>query len=395
MPESLDPITPRPASRLLLVLTVVFFFVSFVSFAYAGYLYLGPAGSRESSGSALVSPVDFFGQANRETEVKFDERQEKTVPSPLNGILYTEEEAGVWRSRRPLAVMINNHVDARPPWGLSQADIVYEAVAEGGISRFLAIFHAQLPVKVGPVRSARRYYVDWAKEYDAWYAHWGGAATANEANVYDYMRTIFVSSLDEMWAGSGADLAFDRDLDRADTAAWEHTGFARPERLYELAYRQYSDQVREFRPITAWKFKDDLPQSERPEGGSVSFNFWDLPDFLVRWEYDPDTNSYRRFQGGQAQLEALDGEPSRAKNVVVVFMTETALLDDKAHLLYKTLGKGVAKIFLDGQVIEASWSRPDLTSRTRFFDKTGAEVSFNRGSIWIEVLPVGNTLTFN
>ena len=90
---------------------------------------------------------------------------------PLNGAYFTKGEREVWEKRRPLAVMIENHADSRPQSGLSRADVVYEAVAEGGISRFLAVFYcgaaagSAKPYDVGPVRSARTYFLDWASEY--------------------------------------------------------------------------------------------------------------------------------------------------------------------------------------------------------------------------------------
>lgn len=382
------------AKKIVFFITVILFIVAGASFSSAAYLYFQPSDKvpdKVPSGEA-VSPLGFFGKAISE-KVEVSPSANLTVPSPLNGILYTEEEAKLWQSRRPMAVMVNNHVAARPQWGLSQADIIYEAVAEGGISRFLAIYHSKIPDKVGPVRSARKYYVDFAKEYDAWYAHWGGASTANEANVYDYMRTIFVSSIDVPSVGLSE--PFDRDPERLRMVAIEHTAFARLPLVYEAAYRMYPDQVRQFRPLELWKFKDDVPDDKRPNASSVEFNFWDLPDFVVKWEYDPKTNTYVRFQGGKEQVDAVTNEPLKAKNVIVEFMQETALLDEKSHLLYKTLGRGNAKIFLDGKVIEATWNRANLANRTKYFDVSGSEIVFDRGQTWIEVLPNGNALTYN
>ncbi len=378
----------------VLALTIILFIISGSSFSYAAYLYFQPTSLSPLSptgGGTALSPVGFFGRAAAERPETPDSA--RVIPHPLNGILFTESEAKDWQSRRPMALMINNHLDARPQWGLSFADIIYEAVAEGGISRFLAIYHSRLPDKVGPVRSARRYYVDWAKEYDAWYVHWGGASTPNEADVYGYMRNIFVSSIDAPRVGPNQ--PFDRDKERLALVAIEHTAFARLPAVLDLAYEMYPDQVRELRPIGPWKFKDDLPQRKRPNAASVSFNFWDLPDFTVKWKYDPNTDTYVRLQGGREQIDALTNEPLRAKNVVVVFMEEKALLDEKAHLLYKTLGSGEAKIFLDGEVIEATWERSALSLRTLFFDSSQSEINFNRGQVWIEVLPTGTTLTYN
>src|SRR4030066_1764105 len=94
-------------------------------------------------------------------------------PNPINGTLYTKREAKAWKDKVPLAIMVENSIVARPQSGLSKADIVYEALAEGGITRVAAVFLSQ-GSQIGPVRSARKYYYDWISEYKPIYAHWGG-----------------------------------------------------------------------------------------------------------------------------------------------------------------------------------------------------------------------------
>ncbi len=322
-----------------------------------------------------------------------------TVASPINGLLYTEDQAKVWENRRPMAVMVNNHVEARPYHaGLAEADLIYEAVAEGGIPRLLAIYHSKTPEKVGSIRSARVYYVDWAKEYDAWYAHWGGAqidpndpAVCNPAaDAFSHMRNVFVSSLDEYIIGEAA---YWRES--KPNLATEHTGYASVPKLYQAGYDLYPDQKKEYRPVESWQFKEDSPKDKRPEKMSFSFNFWDDTDYAVTWEYDPANNEYRRSQGGQSHLDSVTKKQLTAKNVIVVFMPETKFFDKKAHLQYGTLGKGKAEVFLDGQAVEAKWVRPTVEDRTKFFDLKGKEISFNRGPVWIEVLPLEQTVTVN
>lgn len=378
--------------KVILALTLLSFIGGGSSLALGVYGFLAPpAGFKVER--ELASPIGFFGLAGKINLPGFDPNA-KTVPSPLNGVLYSEAEAKLWQARRPMAVMVNNHVLARPQTGLSQADIIYEAVAEGGISRFLAVFHSKVPEKVGPVRSARKYYVDFAKENDAWFGHWGGAATANEANVYDYMRGIYVSSIDAMWAGSSA---FWRDFSKP--VPTEHTGYTAIPKLYETGYRQYPDQVKELRPLPAtWSFKEDAPASKRPEGGSLSFNFWDLPDFKVVWDYDKISNSYQRRQGGKVQVDAETNQPLMAKDVVVLFMDERSLNDGKGHLLYKTTGSGLGRAFVDGQAYDLTWVRKNVQDRTQFLvgsSKNLEELKLNRGQIWIEIVPSGSVLTVN
>ncbi|MFH1896541.1 MAG: DUF3048 domain-containing protein [bacterium] len=306
-----------------------------------------------------------------------------TIANPINGILYTSTEVRQWQERRPMAVTINNHAEARPQKGLSSADLIYEAVAEGGISRFLAIFHSKLPETVGPVRSARVYYIDWAKEYDAWYAHWGHAQGSNEANAFARMQQIFVSSIESAKACD-----YDDTLDRA----LEHTLYCETENLYTTAYELYPDQPTKFGRLVSWDFKDE-PKSAgvNDKAVTINLNFWDLPEYAVEWRYVPESNSYERYQAGEKQADAINSATLTARNIIVEFMPEKQLADVEGHLIYNDIGTGDALIFLDGRVVEAEWRRLAYTDRTIFTDNvTGKEVEFNRGQVWVEVVPQGS-----
>jgi len=317
------------------------------------------------------------------------------VTSPLNGEQYSPQEALSWQQRRPLAVMINNHEVSRPVQaGVSYADIVYEAVAEGGISRLLAIFHSKLPEKVGTVRSARVYYIDWAREYDAWYAHHGRAqidpndpfVCHPSADAFNRMQQIFVSSIEGVnscWRESSG-------------LPYEHTLYCDPQGLLSEAYQLYPDQRRNFDSslVASWKFKDDSPVAPASAVSSVKFNFWDTRGYNVEWKYSPDKNAYLRWQAGLEHKDILTGSQLEAKTVIIQFMRETELNDLKVHLLYDTVGEGPARIFVDGRVIKATWSRPDISLRTKYVDEEGEEIEFNRGQVWIEVLPLGMEVTY-
>lgn len=382
---------------------VVFLFTT-LSFISAGSFFaLGASQAFLPSASGgekkeITSPTDFFARlANTPlSRTAGPEGGEKTVPSPLNGVLYTPSEADGWQSRRPLAITINNHVLTRPQTGVSQADIVYEAVAEGGITRLLAIFHSRIPEVVGAVRSARVHFVDFAKENDAWLGHWGGWKNGGPADAYDHMRQIYVNSVDAMDSLHDISSAFYRDYSNPNLPL-EHTGFVKPAEIYNLAYKFYPDQPREYRQVNnSWIFKDDAVEADRPESQTVSFNFWDLPDFKVIWTYDKSTNTYKRSQGGKPHLDKLTGEQLAAKDVVVLFMDETSLNDGKGHLLYKATGQGAGKAYLDGKEVNIKWSRPALTERTRYLISTGTastDLELNRGQIWVEILPTGTTVT--
>jgi len=321
------------------------------------------------------------------------------TPSWINGSYTTKEEEAIWKNRRPLGIMINNHTEARPQSCLYNADIVYEAVAEGGITRFLAVYQTKDCEKVGPVRSARVYYEDWNAEYNGIYAHWGAAyqdkndpsVTFPEADAYLKVNELNMPDLDQMWLG---DLAYWR-LDRPGKAT-EHTGYTSTKRLWDAYTIKYPENDwRIVQPFDSWKFKDDAESSKRPQKGALEFDFWETtPGYNVKWEYDSATNDYKRYQGGEMVKDADTGKEIRAKNVIVQFQKESSVGDKKNHLMYQTLGTGEAQIFRDGQKITAVWSKQSPRSRTKYYDSAGNPVEFARGQMWVEIVPSGNTVSY-
>src|SRR3989344_1535875 len=140
----------------------------------------------------------------------------KTEECPLNGEMLAKSQKKAWEKRRPLGIMVENHLDARPQSGLSSADVVYEAVAEGGITRFLAIFYCKDASYIGPVRSARIYFIHLLEAYggNPLYAHVGGANTPGPADALGYIQDIEWSSHNDMNQFSVPFPYFWRDYER-------------------------------------------------------------------------------------------------------------------------------------------------------------------------------------
>jgi hypothetical protein len=146
-----------------------------------------------------------------------------------------------------------------------------------------------------------------------------------------------------------------------------------------------------------WKFKDDAKLADRGASFSASFVAWKgyENDYGVRWDYDRSANTYKRFNGGVAHTDLETKEQLTAKDVVILFAKETGPVDDHGHLLYADIGSGQGMVFADGKVTQVTWKKADRTARTRFYDSAGREVEFNRGQIWIEMLPTGTTVKIN
>lgn len=386
--ESVRYLVMGTGGALALVLVVGLGYAGISFLRGRGFEFVNPLASRKS-------PEELRG-----VDRPFKQK-EGTEPAPIHGALYTEEQAKLFMNRSPLAIVVNNHAEARPQFGLSKADLIYEVVAEGGITRLIAFFHAEDVDKVGPVRSARVYFLDWAAEFNAWFAHWGGAYMnaedkANQNNPsyeftchpqsdsYAKINRINLPSLDQNWLGT---TAYWRDKSRG--VAGEHTGYTSTFKLWEEAPNKYPGWEG-FRKFEQWEFKDDNP-AQTPTAAQISFNFWDGPQFAVRWEYIPEENRYLRYQGGELQVDAgADSDPLKAKNVILQFTEERAVGDKKSHLDYQTIGSGAARIFLDGREIEGTWKKDAIRERTEFYDQQGKEIKLNRGQIWIEVVPTRN-----
>ncbi len=342
----------------------------------------------------------------------------KTAQCPLNGKMFTEVEKERWSEKRPLFVMIENHQEARPQSGISEADVIYEAVAEGGITRFGALFYCDVVAKeeiLGPVRSARTYFVDWASEYGpALYVHVGGAhcdpqtgegcLNGGKADALGQIRKYGWEGENDLNQFSIGYPTFWRDYERiGHTVATEHTMYTTTEKLWAVAEKRgWTNKDPEGESwdsnFVAWSFQDEAAESTRGDGAKIEFPFWsDYGDYTVAWEYDKAANSYKRLNGGKVHQDLNKNEQLTSKNVVIQFAKESPANDGypgNIHLIYETITEGKALVFQNGKVIEAKWSKDSRKGRTQFYSSDGKEIKFVRGKIWIEILPTGTEVTY-
>lgn len=383
----------------ILILGLIVYLLSF-GLTYGAKRIFG-----SKSGGDFVAPESII--TDEEGNVKIDPGEPKTQSCPLNGKLFTKTEEAIWKKRRPLAVIIENHTEARPQSGLRSADIVYEVVVEGGITRFMGMFYCGVAsgnINLSPVRSARTYFLDWVSEYDALYNHVGGAGKCNDPTVDEKAKALCqidrygIKDMDQF--GISYPTCF-RNPDRlGKTVATEHTMVCSTSGLYTVAEsRDWTnvdeDGVAWDEDFTSWKFADGDKAKAVADSSKISFGFWDgYKDFNVVWDYDKTTNSYKRTMGGEAHIDFETKEQITAKNVIVQMTKETGPVDEHKHLLYETIGSGDAYIFKNGEAIEGSWSKKKRTSRTLFFDADDKEIEFVPGQIWIEVVPKGKKVDF-
>lgn len=345
----------------------VFFSAAFVFsvlfFCYEVYHRAGKTGAGGPSAELKSLSMKLGGTEAGDGEEEEAAEAENTVRRRLDGVYVGAGE----ENRYPAAVMIDNNVYARPPSALSRANLVYEAEVEGGATRFMALFSAYEAIEeIGPVRSARPYFIDWAREYSSLYVHCGGSPEALAR-----LAKEDISDLNEFYQGA----YFWRDENRYPphnvyTSGEMIRGFLEKK---GLAGGDFGD----------WQFKEDAAEEKRPDGGVIRIKFR-LPEYAAGWKYDKPGNGYMRYVGGKAHIDR-SGQGIVAKNVVIQYAA-AEVIDEELRLKINTVGKGDALVCLDGACREAEWRKEGVSDRTRFFGENDEELQFNAGPTWIEIV---------
>lgn len=298
------------------------------------------------------------------------------VERRMDGALVAEDQANLW----PIAVMIENAAfgGVRPQSGLSFAQVVYELPVEGGITRFLALFSGEMPEKIGPVRSARPTYLEFTGEYDALYAHAGGSPEALAAVDGLAVRDLSALAAESRYFFRDNALVAPHNLFTSGellTTARLDKGLAEAEPEYE-----------------AWLFKDDEPTTS-PSTEPLVFDFGSGPLYRIEYTYNSATNSYDRNDGGDEHTDAVTSKVISPKVVIAQMIPAGTPAGTDGRVNFDVTGSGIAYIAQDGKVIEGVWSKTDRQSRTIFRDAEGNRVEFDRGSIWISLIPATGSVT--
>lgn len=286
--------------------------------------------------------------------------------SPLTGLVVADEAT---TKQAVTAIMIENSPDARPQSGVKQAGVVFEAIAEGGITRFLTLHQQDKPQLIGPVRSVRMYYVDWLAPFNASVAHVGGSAAA----------------LTEVRNGSY------RDIDQFFNAStyWRATDRYAPHNVYTSF--ENLDALNRAKGYTESHFTgfsrtDDKPSST-PDATNINVII-SGPTYNSSYVWDSATNTYARSQAGAPHLDREDGQITPSV-VIVLKVDMTKVLEDGYRESIATIGSGEAVIFQNGTAHTVTWSKADRASQIKFTDANGNDTPLARGQTWITAIPNG------
>ena len=306
---------------------------------------------------------------------KTTENKTPEVKEPEKIVYYTpltheERDNEEQKNKKIFAVMLDNHDDARPQAQISKADIIYEYRVEGEFTRYMALFQSNFPENVGPVRSARPYFVQTAKEYNAIYAHWGGS----EAGLAE-VRSRNVVDLDGI-ALEG--IVFHRNKDVGKRAP--HNGYIS---LPELENYLVEKGVDVNDNTASLNFYDKKANIEGLDVGEITLNF--NKNYKTNFIYDEATGKYKYIRQGQPVIDEATGQEFSTDNLVVLFQ-KGVVAGPKGTLKMANIGKGTGLLLQKGKLAPITWEKENEDAETilKYPDET--EVKFCPGRTFFSIV---------
>lgn len=300
-----------------------------------------------------------------------------TTPSPLTGLPVSAEVA----SAPIVAVVIENHPDARPQSGLQDAGVVYEALAEGGITRFEAFFLDTIPANIGPVRSLRTYFLDWGLEFKSPVVHAGG-----NADAMDMITPTGMKDINALYGDPSK--YFTRSNDRVAP----HNLYISGENLNKALVAYKFNQPATFTPSP--RTKKDVPVNPPPH--PVIHIDYSYTGYQVDYNFDTGCDCYNRNMAGAPHVDRNSGKQIQVKNVVVQYMPTSygKTRQGEDTVIMGTPGSGKAIVFRDGTAIEGTWKKDSHNSRTQLLDAEGKDIPLNKGNTWYSIVPDTKTVSY-
>jgi hypothetical protein len=313
------------------------------------------------------------------------ESSDGMVRSFLTGKLVPES---IGRTRA-ISVMFNNIQAALPQSGISNAEIVYEAPVEGGITRLMGILEDYQDVeRIGSVRSCRDYYIYFAREFDTYYLHYGQAVYALDLLLRD--ETLNLSGLEDAGEGEGEIMYY-----RSDDFAAPHNVFTNYDLIQKgIAYRgydtSYSDEYLE--EGGHYQFAEDDAPVTLDEGEDASVVVPGYEYNHAYFVYDSETEKYTRYQYGGLQTDYLTGNSLSYRNIIIQYCSWEDY-DENGYLNIDVISGGSGKYITGGKAIDITWKKDEIDTEdkyasenfgvTHYYDSDGNEITLNQGKTWV------------
>lgn len=301
----------------------------------------------------------------------FDEVKEKVTEEPIKKLKIVDEDS----KTRPIAVMINNNHVAWPHAGLNDAYLAYEILAEGGITRIMALFKDKDTEKIGSVRSARPYYLDYALENDAIYVHYGWSDKAKSD-----ISSLGVDNINGLTASS----VFWRDTSL--NKATEHTVFTSMKKINEYSKEHGYDRDTNKDLLLNYSV-DEIDLSKREDAIKADTVFMKYSYYTTTsYEYDSEKKVYKRYMSDTPHVDAVTGDQYTFKNIIITPI-ETHTYDSYGRLELDNIGSGEGYFITLGYAIPITWSKDSRSSQTVYKNMDGEEIKVNDGNTFIQITP--------
>lgn len=307
-------------------------------------------------------------EISKENNNSKENESKSTFISPLSGVEVKEDLS----DKRPVAIMFDNQKDARWQAGLGEAEIAYEFLVEGNITRYMAIYLKNSPDVIGPIRSARPYYLTALLEYDSIYVHCGGSPQAKEE--------IVSLGIDEVDCMSARGYVFYRNNKVGKKAP--HNLYTNMNDIRKYEKEKGFDTKANYEKIP---FNDKNEELDGEIANEIQINYAKYNQ--TSYKYDEELEAYIRYKDGEAHIDESNNKNLTATNIIVQ-EAETSVLDDQGRLEISTIGQGSGKYFTRGKYININWEKEDKYSKTKYFDEDQNEIKLNPGNTWIQVTPI-------
>ncbi len=334
-----------------------------------------------------IPKVNYIFTENYIDELMEDILYEKVLLVELKNELRNKEKnkieiVDLFDNKRPLAIMIDNHFMARPQSGLSQAKIIYEILAEGPITRYMMIIDQGINDDIGPIRSARPYFISFAMEYDSLYVHVGGSDEAKSL-----IKSYDIDSLNGMKAGSNV-------FWRITHKKIPHNMYSSSDALIKDANRmKYNKETDDFSPIKMYNQFVPLDSETKADEFSITYkkpSTSDVNGYVITYKYNSSTQLYERYVNSSRQTDEENGKNINAENIIIQKIKHH-VIDSEGRRLLDMIGEGNGYYISGGKMIEIRWIKKSFDSQTHYYIND-EEIIFNPGQIFIQVVDNFNQL---
>ena len=322
---------------------------------------------------------------NEETTIVTEEKEETAKTEEKK-----ESNIKIFKgNERPIAFMIDNNTNAQPQASLNSTYMVYEIIVEGNESRLMALFKGQDCDSVGPIRSSRHYFLDYAMENDAIYAHLGMSPQADEQ-----MKTFGINNINGQAYDTGAARTATSLYWRATHKKAPHNAYTNIPSIKQIAQSKGYSLTSEQDSVLNYVEKEVVLDGENAQvANTITIPY--SSGHKVRYEYNEETGRYTRYSKGRLMKDEVTGESVTTKNLIVTFAENYTLNDgeNKGRQDVVTVGSLDGYYITNGKAIKIKCNKESRSAQTQYVDLEGNEIEVNDGNTWVNICPIDANVT--